>query len=179
MGLVGPVSGSEDTLGPSRPVSTAGSRCVVCGLMFSPTLPAEGARPVYKRWRGSRIELLWLLIWALILGGRSFIVSDLWAHLWPAPCIVTQNDSPSVGVDLLRDWLGPAAPGWSIFSLYFSVLSIFFNVGACTALIRVMYCMCTHSVLHVQFSFFVSVFFLLCNLFFPMHGSALLSKSYV
>ena len=36
-------SGSEDALGPSRPVSTAGSLCVVCGLNFTPTSPAEGA----------------------------------------------------------------------------------------------------------------------------------------
>ena len=43
------------------------------------------------------------------------MLSDLWAHVWPAPCTVTQNDSPSVGADLLRDWLGPVAPGWSIF----------------------------------------------------------------
>ena len=34
-------------LGPSRPVSTAGSRCAVCGLMFSPTSPAEGAADMF------------------------------------------------------------------------------------------------------------------------------------
>ena len=68
--------------------------------------------------------------------------------------------------------LAGAGSTWVVnfFSLYFSVLGVFFNVGACTALIRVLYCMCTHSVLHVQFSFFVSVFLLLCNLFFQCMG---------
>ena len=41
---------------------------------------------------------------------------------------MAQNDSPSMGADLLRDWLGPAAPGRSIFSLHF-LSSIFSNVG--------------------------------------------------
>ena len=45
--LLGLCSGSEDALGPSRPVSTAGSRCVVCGLMFSPTSRAEGAPDLF------------------------------------------------------------------------------------------------------------------------------------
>ena len=45
--VLGLCSGSEDALGPSRPVSTAGSRCVVCGLMFSPTSPAEGAPDLF------------------------------------------------------------------------------------------------------------------------------------
>ena len=40
-------SGSEDAVGPSRPVSMAGSRCIVCGLMFSPTSPAETALKLF------------------------------------------------------------------------------------------------------------------------------------
>ena len=95
----------------------------------------------------------------------------------PAPCIVTQNDSPSVGVDLLRDWLGTGAPVVVNFFLCIFYLKYFFsmqgrallskpslqcidqgsvlNVHAfrtthvCTALIRVLYFMCTHSVLHM------------------------------
>ena len=34
-------------LAPSRPMSTAGSRCAVCGLMFSPTSHAEGASDMF------------------------------------------------------------------------------------------------------------------------------------
>ena len=40
-------SETEDALGSSRPVSTSGSPCVVCGLMFSPTSPAEGAPDLF------------------------------------------------------------------------------------------------------------------------------------
>ena len=107
------------------------------------------------------------------------MLSDLWAHVWPAPCTVTQHDSPSVGADLLRDWLGPVAPGWSIFfSLYFSVLSIFFNVGVCTAFSKsCVHCIDQGSVLHVHafhtrctVLIYVFLFLLLCNLFFQCMG---------
>ena len=57
------------------------------------------------------------------------MLSDLWALVRPALRIVAQHDSPPIGTDLLRDWLGLAAPGWSIF---FSIL-LFFNVRARTA----------------------------------------------
>ena len=96
---------------------------------------------------------------------------DLWADVQLAPCTVTQNDSPSVGADLLRDWLGPVPPGWSFFSFYFSFLGVFFNVWS-------LHCIDQGSVLHVYALrtawtvaiFFVSVFLLLCNLFSQCMG---------
>ena len=68
------------------------------------------------------------------------MLSDLWAHVWPAPCIVTQNDSPSVGADLLRDWLGPVAPGWSIF---FNIFSLRYSLQR-----RGVHCLVNHVALH-------------------------------
>ena len=89
----------------------------------------------------------------------------------PAPCTVAQNGSPTVGADLLRDWLGPTAPGVVNFFFVFSVMYFFQCRGvhclvnhSCTALIRVLYCMCMHSALHVQFTFF-GVFALMYSFF--------------
>ena len=58
-------------LGPSRPVSTAGSRCAVCGLMFSPTSPAEGAPDLFisageAYWSNSSVYLSGRLYTALV-----------------------------------------------------------------------------------------------------------------
>ena len=152
--------------------------CVLSSV-WSHLAAGRRARPVYKRWRGSSIELLWLLIWALIHNARYSMLSDLWAHVWPAPCTVTQNDSPSVGVDLLRDWLGPVPPGWSIFFFFLYFCPMFFF--QC----RGVHCIDQGSVLHVRtfrtactVAIFLFPSFCYYVIFFPMYGSALLSKSY-
>lgn len=44
VGLVGPVFGEWRRIGPK---SSCGFRCVVCGLMFSPTPPAEGTPDLF------------------------------------------------------------------------------------------------------------------------------------
>ena len=72
----------------------------------------------------------------------------------------------------------------NFFSLYFSVLSIFFNVGACTAFSKLcVHCIDQGSVLHVHafrtactVLIFVFMFLLLCNLFFQCMGVHCLVK---
>ena len=55
------------------------------------------------------------------------MLSDLLAHLRPAPCIVAQNGSPTVGGDLLRDWLEPDAHVVVNFFLCIIYLKYFFS----------------------------------------------------
>ena len=151
-------------LGPSRLVSTAGSWCAVCGLMFSPTSLAEGALDMFisagEAYRSNSSRYLF---------GRLYTALAAVCSLTCGPMCGRPHALWLRTTRLL--WVQTYYETVVNYFLNFSALCVFFNVGLCTALIRVLYCMCTHCVLHVQLPyFFVSVFLLLCNLFSQCMG---------
>ena len=77
--------------------------------------------------------------------------------------------------------LAGAGATWVVnfFSFYISALCFFFNVGVCTALISVLYCILY--ALHTACTIVIFLFPSFCYyvIFFPMYGSALLTKSYL
>lgn len=115
---------------------------------------------------------------------------DLWAHVRPAPCTVTQNDSPFVGADLLRDWLGPTHLGGQFFSFVsFSTLghALLFSKSSvhCIDLVSVLHVHAfrTACVLRYIFVHCIGIIFLYCFSsyvypFFLVYGCALLLCPY-
>ena len=167
--VLGLCSGSEDALGPSRPVSTAGSRCVVCGLMFSPTSPAEGAPDLFISAGEAAVSNS-----SGYLFGRLYTALAALCSLTCGPMCARPHASWLRTTRLLwaqtyyeTGW-GRLHLGGQFFSFFFQCRGVHCFVNhLCTALIRVLYYMCTQSVLHAQFSFLFSCF---CSyvIFFPM-----------
>ena len=132
--LLGLCSGSEDALGPSRPVSTVGSRCVVCGLMFSPTSPAEGAPDLFISAGEVAVSNS-----SGYLFGRLYTALDALCSLTCGP-MCARPHALWIRTARLR-WGRPTTRlagdgctcGGQFFFYVFSILSIFFNAGACTA----------------------------------------------
>ena len=168
-------SGSEDAIGPrSACEHTAGSRCAVCGLMFSPTSPAEGAPNLFisageaavlnsSGYLFGRLSTALTALCSLTFGPMCARPHALWLRTARLRWAQTYYET---GWGRMHMW-------WSIFFLCIFYLKYFFQRRgvhwlsnySCTSLIRALYYMCTHFVLHVQVSFFVFMFLLLCNFF--------------
>ena len=146
--MLGLCSRSEDALGPSRPVSTAGSRCVVCGVMFSPTSPAEGAPDLFisadeaavSNSLGYLFERLYTALAALC----SLTCGPMCA--WPHASWLRTTRLLWAQIYYETGW-GLVAVGWSIFFLIWSIFSfgVYIFRGStndviCTACTNVEYC---------------------------------------
>ena len=160
-------------LGPSRPVSTAGSRCAVCGLMFSPTSPAEGVPDMFISAGEAAVPNCSCYLFGCINTALAALCSLTCGPMCARPYASWLRTTRLLLAQTYNE------TGWGRLHLGGQLFFYFFQCeGAhclgnrpCTALISVLYCMCKHSLLHVHFLiFFVFLFFLFCNLFFQCRG---------